>query len=250
MTNCTVQVSNVSCKATPQDIQDFFSYAGHVENVELRSDGESQVAYVTFTDSDSSDIATILSGSTIADQEINVSIVVDPSIQDTKDVPEAESTTSKESSKAEEMVTKMLSEGYILGKEVLSRAKSLDEKCKHRSESSSSSSLPSTTTTKEASSGSWAMGQISKTRLAERWNAGTQKVQKQVEALNERFQIGGRTMAAVAMAQRGFQEAIAKVRRNHGGDPPPVKTSHEQVQLTEMSILKDESRIHPLNNDP
>jgi RNA recognition motif-containing protein len=58
----TVRVSNVSPKATEHDIQDFFSFSGEIEHIELHKDGElSQIAFVTFKDAQALDTALLLS---------------------------------------------------------------------------------------------------------------------------------------------------------------------------------------------
>ncbi|KAK4368785.1 hypothetical protein RND71_012577 [Anisodus tanguticus] len=58
----TVEVSNVSLGASERDIKEFFSFSGDIEYVEMRSDTErSQIAYVTFKDSQGADTAVLLS---------------------------------------------------------------------------------------------------------------------------------------------------------------------------------------------
>ncbi|KAG5592541.1 hypothetical protein H5410_043055 [Solanum commersonii] len=54
----TVKVSNVSLGASERDIKEFFSFSGDIEYVEMQSDTErSQIAYVTFNDSQGADTA-------------------------------------------------------------------------------------------------------------------------------------------------------------------------------------------------
>jgi hypothetical protein len=70
----TVRVSNVSPKATEHDIQDFFSFSGEIEHIELHKDGElSQIAFVTFKDAQALDTALLLSGATVVDQAVTIS---------------------------------------------------------------------------------------------------------------------------------------------------------------------------------
>ncbi|GFS29954.1 RNA-binding (RRM/RBD/RNP motifs) family protein [Actinidia rufa] len=58
----TVKVSNVSLGATLQDVMEFFSFSGDIEYVEMRSDTErSQIAFVTFKDSQGAETAALLS---------------------------------------------------------------------------------------------------------------------------------------------------------------------------------------------
>ncbi|MCO5564063.1 hypothetical protein L7F22_017719 [Adiantum nelumboides] len=70
----TVKVSNISSKATLKDIEEFFSFSGQIESINLNSNGdESQSAYVTFRDQDAVKLAVLLSGSAILDKEVTVS---------------------------------------------------------------------------------------------------------------------------------------------------------------------------------
>nr|GMD08565.1 binding partner of ACD11 1-like [Ipomoea batatas] len=69
----TVKVSNISLRACERDIKEFFSFSGDIEYVEMRSDTEqSQVAYVTFKDSQGAETAVLLSGATIVDMSVTV----------------------------------------------------------------------------------------------------------------------------------------------------------------------------------
>jgi hypothetical protein len=69
----TVQVTNVSSKATQHDLKEFFSFSGEIQHIELEKDGGgSQVAYVTFKDARALDTALLLSGAVIVDQAVNI----------------------------------------------------------------------------------------------------------------------------------------------------------------------------------
>ncbi|KAB5564249.1 hypothetical protein DKX38_004303 [Salix brachista] len=58
----TVKVSNVSLGASEQDLKEFFSFSGDIEYAEMKSENEqSQIAYVTFKDSQGADTAVLLS---------------------------------------------------------------------------------------------------------------------------------------------------------------------------------------------
>ncbi|KAE8657235.1 Binding partner of ACD11 1 [Hibiscus syriacus] len=73
-----IKVSNVSLRATERDITEFFSFSGDIEYVEMQSDNEvSQIAYVTFKDSQGAETAILLSGATIADMSVNISLAPD-----------------------------------------------------------------------------------------------------------------------------------------------------------------------------
>jgi len=136
----TVQVCNLSPRATVKDVKQFFSYSGTVKNVKLERAGQwAQVALVTFKDPYALETAVLLSGATIIDQEVCI-------------VPwggseEAVNRWKKQMIKFQEegntqglgiyipsadqavnVVTTMVSKGYSLGKDTLGKAKELDEK--------------------------------------------------------------------------------------------------------------------------
>eukprot|EP01018_Ginkgo_biloba_P037743 Gb_35128 [translate_table: standard] len=146
MQNHIVQVINLSPNATEKDVWDFFSFSGTVENVELERVGEeTQVAFVTFKESYAVETAILLSGATIVDQR--VCIVHWGESEESFDFwkrqswkleeegQESEvnrgnqfvSTPGEAVNMAQEVVTSMLSKGYVLGKDALSKAKSFDE---------------------------------------------------------------------------------------------------------------------------
>lgn len=137
MDEYTVQVCNLSLKATVKDVKQFFSYSGTVKNVKLERAGQwAQVALVTFKEPCALETAVLLSGATIIDQQVCI-------------VPwggseEAVNRWKKQMIKFQEegntqglipyagqavnVVTTMLSKGYTLGKDTLSKAKELDER--------------------------------------------------------------------------------------------------------------------------
>eukprot|EP00249_Psilotum_nudum_P027679 c3564_g1_i1 orf=592-1329(+) len=135
MARYTVQVKNVSSRATVEDIRSFFSYSGQVKHVDLRRDGQwSQVAIVSFMDLDDVDTAILLSGATIIDQPISVISLEDQDREAgwkhesgvpmvSQSIPAAGEAVTK----AQDMVSSMVAKGYVLGKYALSKAKSFDE---------------------------------------------------------------------------------------------------------------------------
>ncbi|CAL9074606.1 unnamed protein product [Musa acuminata var. zebrina] len=134
----TVKVSNVSLSATMQDIKEFFSFSGDIEYVEMQSADEwSQIAYVTFKDSQGAETALLLSGATIVD--LSVIIVPAPEYQvppaassppvvDFMAYDNASSSAGSAVQKAEDVVSSMLAKGFILGKDAVNKAKTFDEK--------------------------------------------------------------------------------------------------------------------------
>ncbi|XP_077250004.1 binding partner of ACD11 1-like isoform X2 [Tasmannia lanceolata] len=144
----TVQVTNLSPYATEKDVYDFFAFSGAIEYIEIVRNGEySCTAYVTFKDHYALETAVLLSGSTIVDQRVSVArwgqyddasdIWGRPSwkLEEEND-PMASggnkfiSTPSEAVTVAQEVVKTMISKGYVLSKDALSKAKAFDESYK------------------------------------------------------------------------------------------------------------------------
>ncbi|XP_042952100.1 binding partner of ACD11 1-like [Carya illinoinensis] len=199
----TVKVSNVSLGASERDIKEFFSFSGDIEYVEMRSDNErSQIAYVTFKDSQGAETAVLLSGATIVD--LSVSITPDP---DYKLPPEASAPPATQNKtpggtesafrKAEDVVSSMLAKGFILGKDAVGKAKGFDEK--HR--------LSSTATAKVTS-----LDQ--KIGFSEKISVGASVVGGKVREVDQKFQVSEKTKSAIAVAEQKVSSAGSAIMKN------------------------------------
>ncbi|KAM7279731.1 hypothetical protein ACFE04_006865 [Oxalis oulophora] len=132
----SVKVSNVSLAASESDIIDFFSFSGEIENVEFLSDNEqSRTAYISFKDAQGAETAVLLSGAKIVDKLITVELAPDYNPPAVLSAVSSEGSENKEGSssastirKAEDVVSSMLAKGFILGKDVIGKAKEFDEK--------------------------------------------------------------------------------------------------------------------------
>ncbi|KAK8505690.1 hypothetical protein V6N13_073334 [Hibiscus sabdariffa] len=209
----TIKVSNVSIRATERDINEFFSFSGDIEYVEMQSDNEvSQIAYVTFKDSQGAETAILLSGATIVDLSVSISLAPDyklppaafvpppapaalappPAIQN-KNPAGADSTVRK----AEDVVTGMLAKGFILGKDAVNKAKGFDEK--HQ--------LTSTASAKVASFDK-------KIGFTEKVSAGTTVVSGKVREVDQKFQVSEKTKSALAAAEQKVSSAGSAIMKN------------------------------------
>jgi len=140
MGDYTVQVCNLSPKATVRDVKQFFSYSGTVKNVKLQRVGQwAQVALVTFKEPYALETAVLLTGATIIDQKVCIVPwgASEEAVNRWKKQmmkPQEEGNTEGASSiipsagQAVNVVTTMLSKGYTLGKDTLSKANELDKK--------------------------------------------------------------------------------------------------------------------------
>ncbi|XP_020203072.1 binding partner of ACD11 1 [Cajanus cajan] len=198
----TVKVGNVSLGATDQDIKEFFSFSGDIEYVELQShDERSQIAYITFKDSQGAETAVLLSGATIVDMP--VTITLDPDYQ----LPPAALASSNVSQtpgggesalrKAEDVVSGMLAKGFILGKDAVNKAKTFDEK--HQ--------LTHTASAKVASFDQ-------KIGLSEKISAGATVVGDRVREVDQKFQVSEKTKSAFAAAEQTVSNAGSAIMKN------------------------------------
>eukprot|EP00262_Sarcandra_glabra_P020678 TRINITY_DN8378_c0_g1_i1.p1 TRINITY_DN8378_c0_g1~~TRINITY_DN8378_c0_g1_i1.p1 ORF type:complete len:245 (-),score=38.84 TRINITY_DN8378_c0_g1_i1:671-1405(-) len=142
----TVEVTSLSPNATEKDVYDFFAFSGTVEHVEIIRSGDyaASTAYVTFKEPHSLETAVLLSGATIVDQRVCISkwghyeddfdMWSRPSWKTEEDHDSTEShgnyfaaTPGEAVTMAQQVVTTMISKGYVLGKDALSKAKAFDE---------------------------------------------------------------------------------------------------------------------------
>ncbi|XP_041012847.1 binding partner of ACD11 1 isoform X3 [Juglans microcarpa x Juglans regia] len=99
----TVEVSNISPAVSEREIREFFSFSGDIQCVEMQRETDgTQLAYVTFKDSQGADTAVLLS--------------------DKRPIA-----TGSAVQKAEDVVSTMLAKGFVLGKDAISKAKAFDE---------------------------------------------------------------------------------------------------------------------------
>ncbi|CAN6461029.1 unnamed protein product [Victoria cruziana] len=200
----TVKVGNVSLGASERDIKEFFSFSGDIEYVEMQSESErSQIAFVTFKDSQGAETALLLSGATIVDLSVYISPAPDyqlppaalapPPEKDSKTVSGAESVVQK----AEDVVSSMLAKGFVLGKDALNKAKTFDEK--HQ--------FTSNATAKVASLDK-RMG------LSEKISMGTAAVNEKVKEVDQRFHVSEKTRSAFAAAEQQVSTAGSAIMKN------------------------------------
>ncbi|CAI9096805.1 OLC1v1033024C1 [Oldenlandia corymbosa var. corymbosa] len=198
----TVKVSNVSLSATEKDVQEFFSFSGDVQYVEMQRETDTtQLAYVTFKELHGADTAMLLTGATIGDLVISIVPVenyVLPSNavllnSEEKPASMAESAVKK----AEDVVSTMLSKGFSLGKDALDKAKAFDEK--HNLTTSASATVALVD---------------SKLGIKEKLSMGTAVVNEKVKEMDQRFQVSEKTKSAFAVAEQKATVAGSAIMSN------------------------------------
>ncbi|XP_022881673.1 binding partner of ACD11 1-like isoform X3 [Olea europaea var. sylvestris] len=170
----------------------------------MKSDTElSQIAFVTFKDSQGAETAVLLSGATIVDLPVTVTLdpdyILPPAASgpllptDEKTVGSAESAFRK----AEDVVSSLLAKGYILGKESVDKAKSFDEK--HQ--------LTSTASAKVISFDK-------KIGLSEKISVGTSVVNDKVREVDEKLHVSDKAKAALNAAEQTVSNAGSAIMKN------------------------------------
>ncbi|KAJ8631974.1 hypothetical protein MRB53_025310 [Persea americana] len=198
----TVKVSNVSLRASEQDLKEFFSFSGDIEYVEMQSMNEdSQIAHVTFKDLQGAETALLLSGSTIADRSVTIAPASDYQLPPTASAPPAEKKAvgGAESAvqKAEDVVTSMLAKGFILGKDALSKAKELDEK--HQFTSTASAKVADLD---------------KRIGLSEKISVGTSVVNDKFKEMDQKYQVSEKTKSALTAAEQKVSDAGSAIIKN------------------------------------
>ncbi|XP_008812126.2 binding partner of ACD11 1-like isoform X1 [Phoenix dactylifera] len=197
----TVKVSNISLAASERDIKEFFSFSGDIQYIEMRSESErSQIAYVTFKESQGADTAMLLSGATIADLCVSITPVEDYQLppEAYKEIPEGKLSSSESAvRKAEDVVSSMLAKGFVLGKDALRRARSFDEQ--HHFMSGASATVASLDR---------------KMGLSEKLSVGTAMVSGKVREVDERFQVSEITKSALSAAEQKASSAGSAIMSN------------------------------------
>ncbi|KAG7654263.1 RNA recognition motif domain [Arabidopsis suecica] len=138
-----VEVTGLSPSVTQNDLIDFFSFSGTIQDIDIVRSGEQAcTAYVMFKDSYSQETAVLLSGATILDQRVCITRwgqhheefdfwnATPQGFEDEYSHPYAqrgEFNAGEAVTKAQEVVKTMLATGFVLGKDALSKAKAFDE---------------------------------------------------------------------------------------------------------------------------
>ncbi|CAI8591801.1 unnamed protein product [Vicia faba] len=136
----TAEVTNLSPRATENDVHNFFGYCGVIERVDvIRHSDFDSTAYVTFKEAYALGTALLLNGSMILDQSISISLWdaytddnnVDESITCSQDIhmDKFVSSPGEAFTMAQEVVKTMVAKGYVLSKDAFVMAKAFDESC-------------------------------------------------------------------------------------------------------------------------
>ncbi|XP_075496274.1 binding partner of ACD11 1-like isoform X1 [Primulina tabacum] len=244
MSITTVKVCNLSLGAYERDVKEFFSFSGDIQYVEMRSDTErSQIAFVTFKDAQGAETAVLLSGATIVDMTVTVTLDPDYTLPPSASAPPQLSDKKTEGGpesalrKAEDVVSSMLAKGYNLGKESVNQAKAFDEK--HQLTSAASAKVASFD---------------KKIGLSEKISIGTSIVNDKVREVDEKLQVSEKAKSAFTAAEQTVSSAGSAIMKNRyvltgatwvtGAFNRVTKAAGEAGQMTKEKVgnAEDEQR--------
>jgi hypothetical protein len=167
----------------------------------LTSESErSQLAYVTFKDSQGADTAVLLSGATIVDRSVIITPVVNYQLPpDARKQSAGEKSSSAESvvRKAEDVVSSMLAKGFVLSKDALNVARSFDER--HNILSNATATVASL----DRQYG-----------VSEKISLGRAIVGSKVKEVDDRYQVSELTKSALAAAEQKASIASSAIMNN------------------------------------
>ncbi|RDY03085.1 Binding partner of ACD11 1 [Mucuna pruriens] len=218
----TVQVEQLSDLAGEREIQEFFSFSGEIEHVEILSEhGKSKTAYVTFKDPKALEIALLLSGATIVDRVVKITpaenyvpnhemqvteevrvvenaINVAPSENVSSNIEEGKASPTNGRvylNKAQDVVTNMLAKGSAIRQDAVNKAKAFDEK--HQLTANASAKVISFD---------------KRVGLTEKLTVGIAAVNQKVKYVDQRLQVSDKTMAAIFAAERKLNDTGSAVK--------------------------------------
>ncbi|XP_062172002.1 binding partner of ACD11 1 isoform X3 [Alnus glutinosa] len=198
----TIKISNISLAASERDISEFFSFSGDIQYIEMQRETDTtQLSYVTFKDSQGADTAMLLSGATIVDLSVSITLVENYQLPPQAIPPNLEkkvAATSSAVKKAEDVASTMLARGFVLGKDAISKAKAFDEQ--HHLISNASATVASIDR---------------KIGLSEKLSIGTTIVNEKVRDMDELFQVSEKTKSAFAAAEQKAATAGTAIMSNH-----------------------------------
>ncbi|WVZ09920.1 hypothetical protein V8G54_014450, partial [Vigna mungo] len=176
----TVKVSNISLVTSKVEIREFFSFSGDIQYIEMQRESDrTQVAYVTFKDTQGADTAVLLTVCLCA----NDFYLLNQSADAVK--------------KAEDVMSTMLAKGFILGKDAINKAKAFDER--HQLSSNASSRVASIDRR---------MG------FSDKISIGTAIVNGKVREMDEKYQLSEMTKSALAAAEQKASSAGSAIMSN------------------------------------
>lgn len=125
-----VFVRNISPETSEKEIKEFFSFCGKISSLELKKEGATQEASVTFEKETAAKTALLLDATRLGSSEVKVeSAAAHSSEEDYTHPPNHDSEDiAQEDKPRSRIVAEYLAHGYVIGDTAIQRAINLDEK--------------------------------------------------------------------------------------------------------------------------
>ncbi|KAK1287091.1 hypothetical protein QJS10_CPB19g01239 [Acorus calamus] len=213
----TVQVGNISELAGEREIEEFFSFSGEIESIDIYSDDGAKTAFVTFRDAKALEIALLLSGATIVDRIVSIKAADNYIPRDKERAITTQTSTTTPAGdnahveinmsspthgrvyvdRAHDVVTSMLAKGSAIKQDAVNRAKAFDEK--HRLTANASAKVISFDR---------------RVGFTEKINVGISVVNEKVKSVDQRLHVSDKTIAAINVAERKLNDTGSAVKTN------------------------------------
>lgn len=132
MSSTVVHVKGISAQTPEKEVRDFFSFCGKIANLELKPEGESQSATVTFEKETAAKTALLLDNTQLGPSQVHVTAASSPSTTSststTKDGEhESDHDVAQEDKPRSRIFAEYLAHGYVISDKVIERGLALDQ---------------------------------------------------------------------------------------------------------------------------
>lgn len=125
-----VYVKNISLETPEKEIREFFSFCGKISNLDVKTEGTTKEAFVTFEKETAAKTALLLDATRLGASEVKVESAVAGSSDDdyTHNTDRDSDEITQEDKPRSRIIAEYLAHGYVIGDTAIQRAINLDEK--------------------------------------------------------------------------------------------------------------------------
>lgn len=129
-TKATVTVKNIASATSDQEIRDFFSFCGKIQDLKVETEGNTKVAEVIFEKETAAKTALLLNNTQLGSNQLSVSHASGDVDDDehTKDTNRDSDEITQEEKPRTRIFAEYLAHGYVVGDAAIQRAIELDQK--------------------------------------------------------------------------------------------------------------------------
>lgn len=125
-----VNVKNISSETSDKEIREFFSFCGKISSLDVKSEGATKEASVTFEKETAAKTALLLDATRLGTHEVSVTSAAAPSDDHSGDHSEARDVNelTQEDKPRSRIIAEYLAHGYVIKDQAAQRAIDLDNK--------------------------------------------------------------------------------------------------------------------------